>query len=146
MMQVGKFFVKINLETEIFDGDDRQRTTVTSEGELFQTDRQSVVRFTEKNKDQPDVATMITIKPNQLSIKRSGEVEMNQKFDLERTTEMVYRHQFGSLRMETTTHDFKYKPLTTKENAKLTINYTTVLDGEEEREHKLLLTIEEDKS
>src|SRR5690625_5889235 len=134
MMQVGRFFVKLNLETEIFDGDHRPRPTVTTEGELFQTDKQSVVRFTQKNKDQPDVATMVTIKPNQLSIKRSGEVEMNQKFELERTTEMVYRHQFGSLRMETTTHDFKYQPLTTKENTKLTLKYSSILYEELERE------------
>ena len=145
-MQLGKIFVKIKLQTEIHDGNDRQRTNVKSTGELFQADRQTVVRFTEKIDDQPDVSTMVTIKPDRVSIKRSGGAEMHQQFRLERPTEMVYSHQFGAIRMETLTRDFNYRPLTNEQDAKLTINYTTKMDGEKEREHTLSLTIEEDNS
>ncbi|HHU19012.1 MAG TPA: DUF1934 domain-containing protein [Bacilli bacterium] len=146
-MQRGKLFVKVSLQTEIDDAHDKQQTTVEAKGELFETDRQTVIRFTEKSDEQPDVATMITIKSDQVSIKRSGAVEMNQQFRPAQITETIYRHQFGSIRMETETLDFRYKPLTsTNTTAELALDYSTKLDGEEERAHKLLLTIEEDKS
>ena len=145
-MQSGKFFGKINLQTAINDESDTQKTTVEAEGELYQTSRQTVIRFTEKIEDQPEVKVMITVKPDQVTIKRSGGVAMNQKFKPEQKTETIYRHQFGSLRMETFTNYFHYQPLTSTTNACLKIDYTTKLNGESERQHKLELSIEEDKS
>ncbi|WP_440897895.1 DUF1934 domain-containing protein [Amphibacillus sp. Q70] len=145
-MQLGQFFVKISLQTKISDGNDEQQTKIKAVGELFQTERQSVVRFTEQIDNQPDVHTMITIKSEQVTIKRSGGVEMNQQFQSQRLTETVYRHQFGTIRMETLTKNFHYQPLSTTHNAELRIDYITKLDGEEERKHELLLIIEEDKS
>lgn len=147
MMRLGKVFINIRLQTEIEDEHDQQQTTVDAKGELFQTDRQTVIRFTEKSDEQPDVATMVTIKSDQVSIKRAGAVEMKQQFRLGQITETIYRHQFGSIRMETDTQSFRYEPLTNANTtARLRLDYRTKLDGEEERAHKLLLTIEEDKS
>lgn len=143
-MQLGKKRVKIKLVTDIDDGFDKQQTAVKASGDIFQTKRQTVIRFTEQIEEQPDVTTMVTIKPARVTIKRSGGVEMNQQFRTDQVTETIYRHQFGSMRMETTTHDVDYKPLTDKNTAELKLNYTTILNGEEEREHKLSLTIEED--
>ncbi|MBU5594837.1 DUF1934 domain-containing protein [Amphibacillus sp. MSJ-3] len=145
-MRLGKFFVKIRLQTEIKDQHDRQQTELTTVGQLIQTERQAVIRFTEQMDDQPDVQTMVTVKPEQVNIKRSGGVEMNQQFKLARTTETIYRHQFGSIRMETLTEQIHFQPLLATENAELRIDYITILNGAEKREHKLLLKIEEDKS
>ena len=145
-MKLGKFFVKINLRTEISDGTDRQLTTLEAAGELFQTERQTVIRFTEQVEEQPDVKTMITIKPKQVTIKRSGGVEMHQQFNTLKITETIYRHQFGSMRMETQTDAFLYKPLSNTSHAELSLDYRTKLAKEEERKHKLMLLIEEDKS
>ena len=146
-MKLGKFLIKVSLQTEIDDQHDKQLTTVDARGELFQTSRQTVVRFTEKSDEQPDVATMVTIKSDRVTIKRTGAVEMIQQFRSDQITETIYRHQFGSLRMETETLDFQYQPLTTNNRtAKLTLDYRTKLGGEEERAHKLSLTLEEDKS
>ncbi|BAM48204.1 DUF1934 domain-containing protein [Amphibacillus xylanus] len=143
-MRLGKFFVKINLQTEIDDGHDCQQTLVDAKGELIQTERQTVIRFNEVIDQQPDVATMVTIKSDQIAIKRSGGVEMVQQFRPKQITETIYRHQFGSIRMETQTQDFYYRPMTANGSAELKLNYRTKLDGEEERTHKLLLTIKED--
>lgn len=146
-MQLGKIFVNVRLQTEIKDQEDQQETVVEATGELFQTSRQTVVRFTEKSDEQADVATMVTIKSDSVTIKRTGAVEMIQQFRSDQITETIYRHQFGSLRMETDTLDFRYQPLTIdNKTAKLTLDYRTKLGGEEERVHKLLLTLEEDKS
>lgn len=146
-MQLGKIFVNVRLQTEIKDQEDQQETVVEATGELFQTSRQTVVRFTEKSDEQADVATMVTIKSDSVTIKRTGAVEMIQQFRSDQLTETIYRHQFGSLRMETDTLDFRYQPLTIdNKTAKLTLDYRTKLGGEEERVHKLLLTLEEDKS
>lgn len=146
-MQPGKIVVNVRLQTEIKDEEDQQETVVEAKGELFQTSRQTVVRFTEKSDEQLDLATMVTIKADQVSIKRTGAVEMIQHFRPNQMTETIYRHQFGSLRMETETLDFRYQPLTIdNRTARLTLDYRTKLGGEEERAHKLLLTLEEDKS
>ncbi len=146
-MQLGKIFVNVRLQTEIKDQEDQQETIVEATGELFQTSRQTVVRFTEKSDEQADVATMVTIKSDSVTIKRTGAVEMIQQFRSDQITETIYRHQFGSLRMETDTLDFRYQPLTIdNKTAKLTLDYRTKLGGEEERVHKLSLTLEEDKS
>lgn len=145
-MQLGQFFVKISLQTKISDGNGKQRTKIKATGELFQTERQSVVRFTEQIENQADVDTMITIKSGQVTIKRSGGVEMKQQFQPQRSTETIYRHQFGVIRMETLTKQFHYQPLSTTDNAELSIDYITKLDEGGERKHELLLTIEEDKS
>lgn len=146
-MQIGRVSVKINLQTEIKDATDRQQTTIKAVGELFQTERQTVIRFIEKIADQAEVNVMITIRPDQVTVKRSGGVKLNQIFQPDKITEATYRHSYGSIRIETFTEALFYKPLKNNEKAELTIDYTTKLnEDEKERKHKLKLLIEEDKS
>ncbi|WP_067841135.1 DUF1934 domain-containing protein [Amphibacillus sediminis] len=141
-MQADKRFVKIELETEIKDDSGRQVTKIKADGQMFNTLTKTVLRFTEEIDDQPKVQTMITIKAEQVTINRSGGVEMKQQFKPAQYTENIYRHQFGIIYMETYTKSLTYQP----EMGQLLIDYSTKLSGENERQHKLLLTIKEDES
>ncbi|SEO22703.1 Uncharacterized beta-barrel protein YwiB, DUF1934 family [Amphibacillus marinus] len=143
-MQVTKNSVKITLHTEIADQNDQQVTDVKAIADLFERDQQTILTFKEQIADQPDVRTMITITNQRVTIKRSGGVEMNQQFKVNQTTETVYRHAYGAIRIETATESVQYTPLSTTNVGRLKINYTTKLDGEALRNHKLALTIEED--
>ncbi|WP_017471066.1 DUF1934 domain-containing protein [Amphibacillus jilinensis] len=143
-MHKEKSFVKITLQTEIVEDNDQQLTCVEANGEWFQSKSQAVIRFIERIEDQPEVNTMITIKSEKITIKRSGAVEMTQQFIRQKKTEHIYRHPYGVIHMETYTEKIDYQPLTPTHKGELVLHYTTKLNQQAERQHKVRLTIEED--
>ncbi|WP_077623485.1 DUF1934 domain-containing protein [Sediminibacillus massiliensis] len=138
-MAPNKTPVRIKLTTEIHDLGKKDVTVVEEEGNFYQKGTTSVLMFTERNEEQEDVQSLITINPDKVSVKRTGPVDMHQTFKKKQITENVYRHAYGSIHMETHTDQITYQRPDERNYGKLFISYTTKLNGEGKRRHRLTL-------
>lgn len=136
--------VLLELHTTIDDGDEVEENTSKQTGSLYQRENVDVLMFEEKLDDGSVVKNMMTIHSDKVSIKRSGPVSMHQKLDANRITENVYHHPHGTLHMETKTLSMDYQPLARHTEGFLRVHYTVKLNGQNEREHTLTLSITEE--
>ena len=56
----------------------------------------------------------------------------------------MYEHPHGTFHLKTLTKQLQYEPSSKLNSGKLAIDYTVSLNGQEEREHKLVLTYQEE--
>ncbi|SDK15976.1 DUF1934 domain-containing protein [Sediminibacillus albus] len=138
-MPTGKTTVQIKLTTEIFDRGRKDVSVIQETGSYYQKGKTSVLTFTEHKDEGGDVQSMITIQPEKVSVKRTGAVDMHQIFRKKHITENVYRHEFGTIHMETHTDQITFQQLQERKKGELFISYTTKLNGEGERRHRLTL-------
>ncbi|MDL4839094.1 DUF1934 domain-containing protein [Aquibacillus rhizosphaerae] len=136
--------VKVKLVTEIRDLGAKDITVVEEDGMFIQKGQTSVLRYVEHNDNGEDVNSLITIHPDKVSVKRTGPVDMLQQFRKKQMTENVYRHAYGTIHMETHTDQITYQQPVDGKSGRLFISYTTKLNGEGERRHRLTITIQED--
>ncbi|MBM7571245.1 DUF1934 domain-containing protein [Aquibacillus albus] len=142
-MTVNQTSVNIKLTTEIRELGQKATTVVEEEGKFYQKGQTSVLQFVEHQEESDDIHAFITIQPEKVSVKRSGAVDMYQIFRKKQITENVYRHEFGSLHMETHTDQITYQQPENGKQGKLFISYTTKLNGEGNRRHRLTITFRE---
>lgn len=135
--------VSIRLVTEIRELDEKAVTVVEETGSLIQKGKFTVLTFTEHQEDQPNIDAFITITDDKVSIKRTGAVDMHQQFKKKQQTENMYRHALGIIHMETYTDQVIFEKQNNQLKGKLFISYTTKLNGEGNRRHRLTLTFEE---
>ena len=136
--------VAIQLKMKIQDASDKEVNHIKSTGVLFRKGKLDVLRFEEKI-DDVEISSLITIQKGKVTIKRSGAISMHQQFRLGQITENVYKHPHGNLHMETFTQLMMYQPLGRGIPARLNLDYTVKLNGQDERKHTLeLMMIEED--
>ncbi|TXL66602.1 DUF1934 domain-containing protein [Cerasibacillus terrae] len=135
--------IQINLHMTIDDNGQMEYNTIREKGEYFQRDQFDVLSYVESNNEDGPIKNRITIQPERVNIKRSGHVQMNQQFRLHKKTENVFKHPYGTIRMETYTKSIVYKRLENKEDGSLIIEYSVKLNGQEAREHRLELYFEE---
>ncbi|WP_277679675.1 DUF1934 domain-containing protein [Gracilibacillus dipsosauri] len=131
--------VSITMTMEIIDDDNKEITVTEEKGLLMEKNQMTVLTFSEQNEYNERTDSFITIQPDKVSVKRSGAVSMHQKFTEKQRTENVYRHQFGTMHMETMTEQIQYQQLEKKRNGKLFISYTTSLNGADPRRHRLTI-------
>ncbi|MCF3942770.1 DUF1934 domain-containing protein [Oceanobacillus alkalisoli] len=136
--------VAIQLKMKIQDASDKEVNHIKSTGVFFRKGKLDVLRFEEKI-DDVEISTLVTIQKGKVTIKRSGGISMHQQFRLGQITENVYKHPHGNLHMETFTQLMMYQPLGHGIPARLNLDYTVKLNGQDERKHTLeLMMIEED--
>jgi uncharacterized beta-barrel protein YwiB (DUF1934 family) len=131
--------VTIQLHTVIDDHGNKETSTSKQVGNYYRKNNIDVLAFEEKTEDDFSIKSMITIQPGKVNIKRSGSVSMNQQFRSEKVTENVYTHPHGHLHMETYTKSIRYQALEDGQEGQLEIDYTVKLNGQEERNHSLVL-------
>ncbi len=145
-MSQTKIPVWIEMDTAITDEEDTENTTLQTAGTYSANGGLTVVRFTEKSEEVEDTNTMITITADKVSIKRTGGFEMKQVFVRNQPTENVYRHPYGTMHMETSTHAMQFSPLAADSPAELTISYTVTLNQVQTRKHALTLRVQEESN
>ena len=136
--------VQVKLVTEIRDDDQSQTMEVNEPGQFFKRGDTQVLTFTEHPEEGDAINTMITIKPNHVSIKRSGGVEMRQMFQKELETENLYHHTYGDFHMRTYTEEMKFRSLEEASQGQLYLSYQMTLNHEVTQAHRLTLTFEEE--
>lgn len=143
-MNDGKRNVFIKLQTKINDQGQIETTTSDHHGTLLRRGKREVLLFDETTDDGRNINNFITLQENKVSIKRSGSVSMHQQFIVGKRTETMYEHIHGTIHMETYTKRLTYQPAENSAGAILTIDYIVLLNGEIERQHKLVLTYQEE--
>lgn len=133
--------IEIELKTIIKDGDQKEMTTIIEYGKIHLKDHMHLVRYEEKTENKGTINNMISIQPDKVSIRRSGEVKMNQLFREGELTENVFHHPYGRIHMETYTTSIDYEPIEGDKPGRLTIDYTVKLNGQDLRKHLLTLTL-----
>ncbi|WP_042221382.1 DUF1934 domain-containing protein [Oceanobacillus manasiensis] len=136
--------VMIELSSSIEDNGTVEKSHMQHSGEFFQKGKLDVLRYEEQGEDGFSTKNLITIQPEKVSIKRTGNVSMNQQFQQGQITENMLKHPYGSMHMETSTQTISYDAPTIKSEGCLTIEYTVKLNGQDERSHEIKLTIIEE--
>lgn len=136
--------VQIQLVTEIKDDERKESMTVNEPGRFFTRKETQVLMFTEHPEEGDPIDTMITVKPDHVSIKRSGGVDMRQVFQPERETENLYHHTYGDFHMKTYTKKIEFRSLEEAAVGKLFLSYQMTLNHEVTQTHNLTLTFEEE--
>lgn len=141
-MKPTKYPVAIKMITEIRDLGAKDVTVVEETGSYIQKGQTTVLTFSEQQEDD-EIHSLITIHPDKVSVKRTGSVDMHQQFKKKQVTENVYRHAYGTIHMETHTDQITYQEPTNGKNGRLFISYTTKLNGEGNRRHRLTIHFKE---
>lgn len=136
--------VMIELHTTIDDNGQMEYNTIRQTGNFYKKKQMDVLTFEEVTDDKTTIRNFITIQPDKVTIKRSGDVAMNQQFRTQSTTENVFRHPYGTMHMETFTESITQQSLEQEQPGHLKMAYTVKLNGEEERSHLLTLTYNEE--
>ena len=136
--------VFIHLKTVINDTGEIEENEVKSSGVFYQKGSLDVLTYKEILEEQGELNTLITIQPDKVSIKRTGIVSMHQQFRIGKVTENVYQHPHGNIHMETLTDKFSYTPPGQGASGHLQLEYTTKLNGQNERKHTLDLVFKEE--
>ncbi|SHM63167.1 DUF1934 domain-containing protein [Gracilibacillus kekensis] len=137
--------VAIKMTMEILDAGKQDVTIVEEKGQLLEKANTTVLKFSEENENKERTDSLITIHSDRVSVKRSGAVSMLQKFDEKRITENVYRHQFGTIHMQTETEQVTYQPPQANEDGKLFISYSTSLNNDKPRRHLLTILVKKEE-
>ncbi|WP_174614970.1 DUF1934 domain-containing protein [Virgibacillus ihumii] len=136
--------ITIEMQTIIDNDGQMEYNTLNEAGTYYEKDNRCILTFEETSDEGAPVKNLITINPNRVSIKRVGPVTMHQQFRTNQKTENVFQHPHGYIHMETLTDTIAFHSLTDEQNGFLTIDYSVSLNGQEERKHKLELTIKEE--
>lgn len=135
--------VMIELQTTIEEHGTEETITVKEQGRLYTKDHLHMIQYDEELENQVKVKNMITIQRNKVSIRRSGDVKMNQLFREGKRSENIYQHPHGRMHMDTFTKSINYQPFDQTTEGKLSIHYTVKLNGQPARTHWLTLTLTE---
>ncbi|MFD1416415.1 DUF1934 domain-containing protein [Oceanobacillus jeddahense] len=138
-MQQNSEHVNITLKTVIYDVDSGEQETQEQSftGEWTKKGSIDVLKYKEVNEEVGTIQNMIMIRPERVSIKRTGVIQMNQQFQLGQKTENIYQHMHGNMHMETFTESISFKEDTMPRA--LDMNYTMKLNEQLERKHQLKL-------
>jgi uncharacterized beta-barrel protein YwiB (DUF1934 family) len=138
--------VQIILCTTIVDQGETEENELIHTGRFYRNHTFDVLQFDEELEENVTVRNMITLQKEKVTIKRSGAVSMNQKFQVNNITENVYHHPHGTIHMETFTGHMHYQPLDDIRDGHLEISYYVKLNGQENRKQDLTLIFKEENS
>lgn len=139
LMQQNSERVNITLKTMIYDVDSEEQETQEQSfaGEWTKKGNIDVLRYEEVIEEAGTIQNMITIRPERVSIRRTGAIQMNQQFQLGQKTENIYQHMHGNIHMETFAESISFTEDTMPRV--LEMYYTMKLNGQLERKHQLRL-------
>lgn len=129
--------VRIKIQSSIDHAGEEETSILYQEGHLFNKGKFDVLVYEEVDEDGEKTKNFITIQPDQVLIKRSGAITMNQRFIKDQMTEGVYQHAYGNFHMETTTHTIDQQPLLENDTGHVRIDYTVLMNGNLKRKHVL---------
>ncbi|AOM81526.1 DUF1934 domain-containing protein [Salisediminibacterium beveridgei] len=136
--------VAIRMVTHISDGDRREKHTMDAVGQLMTGSGLLVLRFEEPS-ETDDIPTSQHIKctGTEMTVRRHGQISMNQRFVEGVTTEGVYQTPEIRMPMETTTRHLTHEWDTHEQKGEIQLSYDLVLQGEATGRYDMTIKIEE---
>src|SRR5699024_1934801 len=136
--------IEVELRTVIDRNGEKGMSIVKQPAEYMRKGSIEIITYTENRANIGDIRNYITIQDDKVTIKRSGDVTMNQKFEVGKRAESLYRHPYGSLHFNIKTRSLTIDRLHSTEAGEVIITYDALINGIEEQFHHLTLTYTEE--
>lgn len=137
-MELNKLEIPIQLRTVIEENGDKEMNIIKQIGQYVGAKNREVITFSEDT-ELGEVRNFITLQDGKVTLKRSGQLTMNQKFILGERTESIYRHPYGTLHLEIHTKKMQYDRMEQGRKGKVIIQYDMIINGDQKRRHHLTL-------
>lgn len=102
-----KMEVRVTIKTDITNASQRERMKSEAFGTFYVNDETAVCTFVERG-DEGETKTVVKINPNQVTIQRSGALNMRQQLISAQKTEGFYTTPYGRLAMEMETKNIQF--------------------------------------
>ncbi|ADI00686.1 Domain of unknown function DUF1934 [[Bacillus] selenitireducens MLS10] len=136
--------VHVRIHTLITDGDRQESHTMEAGGRLLQGSGLLVIRFTEpKEAGERPTTQQIKCTESEMTVRRQGQVTMNQRFSEGVTTEGVYETPELRMPMETTTTRLSQEWDDVSGRGEIALSYDLVLQGEKTGRYDMTITLKE---
>lgn len=133
-MNVDKVNINIVLCTHIQDKDREQEHHQHLEGQLYEKEDQTYIRYEEEPEGVGKIQNTLKIEAQQAKVIRHGAVTMNHTYQLGKTTTGWYHSPQGPLEMETSTTKLQYVPIGEEElsagKGKFLLSYDLRMNGQ----------------
>jgi uncharacterized beta-barrel protein YwiB (DUF1934 family) len=131
-MKADKLDVSIDVYTRIQDKDQQQEHRQQLEGQLYEKENQTYLRYEEELEGIGKVQNTLKIEEQQVKVIRHGAITMNHVYQLGKKTLGLYHSPHGPLEMETKTTQLQYVPIQDGASGmgKFLLCYALVLNGE----------------
>jgi uncharacterized beta-barrel protein YwiB (DUF1934 family) len=133
-MNADKRNIKIELCTRIQDQGQKQEHHQQLEGQLYEKETQTYIRYEEDLEGIGKVQNTLKIEGQQAKVIRHGAVSMNHTYQLGETTNGMYHSPHGPLEMETNTTQLQYVPIqgegSSTSTGKFLLSYDLKMNGQ----------------
>ena len=137
--------VQILLTTIIRQNNEKEEFKEVYKGTYKNSGEIEFLSFVKKDENFGKIDYRIIIRPNKVHLSRSGELSLQQRFDLNKKTESLYKHPYGNMLMLTETKSIKHRKMSKVQKGHVQIIYDLSINDEENKEHHLVVTYMEEK-
>jgi uncharacterized beta-barrel protein YwiB (DUF1934 family) len=133
-MDVEKVNIEIELFTRIQDKDQNQELHQQLEGQIYEKEHQTYIRYEEDFEGLGKVSNTLKIEGQQVKVIRHGAVTMNHVYQLGKTTTGWYHSPHGPLEMVTNTTRLEYVPMEkglSNNTGRFKLSYDLRMNGQE---------------
>ncbi|NJP37344.1 DUF1934 domain-containing protein [Alkalicoccus luteus] len=136
--------VDISIRTDIKDGKQRERHTMEASGEVLWRGDMVVLKFREpREENEAGTDQTMQYRDGRLSVRREGDVTMNQRFIEGASTEGTYNSQAGPMHMMTKTKELTCDWDAAAGAGVIRLVYVLTLQGSETGTYTMKVTFEE---
>ncbi|OLO36032.1 hypothetical protein BTA37_18935 [Priestia megaterium] len=135
--------IEVKIVTDIRDGHRKETTSVNAKGMYYEKGSKIYLTYTERQEEIGDIRTMVKISEDEVSINRTGAVQMKQSFRKKVRIEGTYISPYGRMDLLTFAHNIEYKQMTQK--GRLFLTYDLEVQGQPAGKYALTITFKEEK-
>lgn len=137
--------IQISLTTFIQQNNGKEKFKETYKGIYKSSGEIEVLTFMKKDENFGEIDYRIIIRPNQVHLSGSGQLSLQQRFDLDKKTESLYKHPYGNMLMLTETKSINHRKMSNNQKGQIEIIYHLSINNEETKEHHLVVSYMEEK-
>nr|WP_275899604.1 DUF1934 domain-containing protein [Bacillus piscicola] len=132
------------MTTDIQQQEARDQVKLQAKGELYQKNDLTYVAFTENLEDIGKVSTLLKIGEQEVTVLRSGAVEMRQLYQYGNITEGSYQTPYGTFKTEADTDQVAVMWSASGKTGRIQFGYDLTLQGTVAGRYDVTISIEEE--
>ena len=144
MTDTQKTPVDVKMTTDIRQQGEKDQVQLQARGELYKKNNTTYVKFTEDLEDIGKVSTLLKVGEQEITVIRSGAVEMRQLYQYGEKTEGSYETPYGKLKTEADTDQVAVMWSDSGRTGRIQFGYDLTLQGTVAGRYDVTISIEED--
>lgn len=140
-----KIPVAVKMTTNISQQGEKSQVGIEATGELFQKQELTYIRFKEDLEDIGEVLTVLKVGKQEVTVIRSGAVDMKQRYVYGKRTEGSYATPYGTFRTEADTDQMAMIWSDSGRTGRIQFGYDLTLQGAVAGRYDVTISIEEAK-